>query len=135
MRGEKGKSVTRVLKAESGQDDGEGTGQAGSEAGKHIREVEVSLDELAKMLGEELALPHIEPNGKDTIRSRKDRYTTIGRHGPDSLRHFKRTYKEALKRQVSSGQYNPDDPVIVPTKAIPVIIRTPAIRRPVTVTG
>ena len=99
-----------------GQQPGEGTGQAGSEEGSHIREVEVSLDELAKMLGDELSLPRIEPKGKDTIRSRKDKYTTIGRHGPDSLRHFKRTYKEALKRQVSSGTYDPEQPMIIPTK-------------------
>ena len=31
-----------------GQDDGEGTGEAGSEPGAHIREVEVTLEELAK---------------------------------------------------------------------------------------
>ena len=83
-----------------GQDDGDGQGQAGSEPGAHIGAVEVSLEELAQMLGEELELPNIEPKGKDAIRSKKDKYTTIGRTGPDSLRHFKRTYKEALKRQI-----------------------------------
>jgi hypothetical protein len=99
-----------------GQDDGEGKGQAGSEPGAHIREVEVTLDELAQMLGEELELPQIVPKGKDAIRSRKDKYTTIGRTGPDSLRHFKRTYKEALKRQIAAGQYNPQKPVIIPNR-------------------
>jgi uncharacterized protein len=98
-----------------GQDDGDGQGQAGSEPGRHIREVEVSLDELARMLGEELELPRIEPKGKDAIKSLKDKYTTIGRTGPDSLRHFKRTYKEALKRQIASGQYDAIRPVIIPT--------------------
>jgi uncharacterized sporulation protein YeaH/YhbH (DUF444 family) len=94
---------------------GDGTGEAGSEAGAHIREVEVTLEELAQMLGEQLELPNIIPKGKDSIRSKKDKYTTIGRTGPDSLRHFKRTYKEALKRQIASGQYNPSNPVIIPT--------------------
>lgn len=98
-----------------GQDDGDGQGQAGSEPGAHIREVEVTLEELAQMLGEELELPNIEPKGKDAIKSVKDKYTTIGRTGPDSLRHFKRTYKEALKRQIASGQYDPRRPVIIPT--------------------
>jgi uncharacterized sporulation protein YeaH/YhbH (DUF444 family) len=98
-----------------GQDDGDGTGQAGSEPGAHIREVEVTLEELAQMLADELELPNIVPKGKDSIRSKKDKYTTIGRTGPDSLRHFKRTYKEALKRQIASGQYNPQRPVIIPT--------------------
>jgi uncharacterized protein len=99
-----------------GQDDGDGQGQAGSEPGAHIREVEVSLEELAQMLGEQLELPNIEPKGKDAIRSKKDKYTTIGRTGPDSLRHFKRTYKEALKRQIASGQYDAKRPVIIPSK-------------------
>jgi uncharacterized sporulation protein YeaH/YhbH (DUF444 family) len=98
-----------------GQDDGEGTGQAGSEPGSHIREVEISLEELAEMLGQELELPNILPKGKDAIRSRKDKYNTISRVGPDSLRHFKRTYKQALKRQIASGKYDPERPVIIPT--------------------
>jgi sporulation protein YhbH len=98
-----------------GQDDGQGAGEAGSEPGEHIREVEVTLDELAEMLAEQLELPNIIPKGKDSIRSKKDKYNTIGRTGPDSLRHFKRTYKEALKRQIASGKYDPKNPIIIPT--------------------
>ena len=98
-----------------GQDDQDGQGEAGSEPGAHIREVEISIDELAQMLAEELSLPRIEPKGKDVIKSKKDKYSTISRVGPDSLRHFKRTYKEALKRQIASGQYDPRRPVIIPT--------------------
>ena len=108
--GEEGQVIGR------GQDDGDGTGQAGDQPGGHIREVEISIDELAEMLGEVLELPSIEPKGKDSIKSRKDRYTTIRQTGPDSLRHFKRTYKRALKRQVSSSDYDPVDPVIIPMR-------------------
>ncbi|VAX40744.1 UPF0229 protein YeaH [hydrothermal vent metagenome] len=99
-----------------GGDQEEGVGEAGNEPGQHIREVEISLDELAEMLGNELELPNIEPKGKDTISNKKDKYTTIRRTGPNSLRHFKRTYKEALKRQIASNIYNPKKPVIIPTK-------------------
>ena len=99
-----------------GDDQGDGQGQAGNEPGRHIREVELTLDELAEMLGEELELPNIEPKGKDTIKSKKDRYTTIRQTGPNSLRHFKRTYKRALKRQISLNNYDPDNPVIIPTR-------------------
>ena len=99
-----------------GQDEGDGPGQAGSEPGRHIREVEVSLDELADMLGEELELPNIIPKGTDSIKSQKDKYNTIARTGPDSLRHFKRTYKQALKRQIAGGTYNPQDPLIIPNR-------------------
>ena len=99
-----------------GQDEGDGKGQAGDQPGGHIREVEIGLDELADMLGEVLQLPRIEPKGKDAIKSKKDRYSTVRQSGPDSLRHFKRTYKRALKRQVSMDNYDPNNPVIIPTR-------------------
>ena len=108
--GEEGQPIGR------GQGEGDGQGQAGDQPGNHIREVEISLDELADMLAEALELPNIEPKGKDAIKSKKDRYTTIRQTGPDSLKHFKRTYKRALKRQVASNSYDPERPIIVPTK-------------------
>jgi len=108
--GEEGELIGR------GQGDGEGTGQAGDQPGAHIREVEITLDELAEMLGEVLELPNIEPKGKARIKSKKDRYTTIRQTGPNSLKHFKRTYKRALKRQIAANNYDPQHPVIIPTK-------------------
>jgi sporulation protein YhbH len=94
---------------------GEGD-QAGNAPGRHIMEVEVTLEELARMLGEELELPHIEPKGKENIESRVDRYTGIRRVGPESLRHFKRTYREALKRQVALGVYDQNRPAVIPVR-------------------
>lgn len=99
-----------------GQDDGDGSGQAGDQPGAHIREVEVSLEELADMLAAELELPRIEPKGKNTISSRKDKYNSIRRTGPESLKHLKRTYKKALKRLIAADQYDPQLPVIVPER-------------------
>ncbi len=96
--------------------EGDGKGKAGDQAGSHIREVEISLDELADMLGDVLELPNIEPKGKESIKSRKDRYTSIRQSGPDSLRHFKRTFKRALKRQVTLDNYNYDNPVVIPMR-------------------
>lgn len=95
---------------------GDGQGQAGSEEGKHSLEVDVSLEELAAILGEELELPNIENKGKKNVDVKHYKYTGILKQGPESLRHFKRTFKEALKRSISSGTYNPDRPVIVPIK-------------------
>jgi sporulation protein YhbH len=94
----------------------EGSGKAGKDAGDHAIEVEVSLDELAQILGEELQLPRIEPKGKERIITQKDRYVGIRRTGPESLRHFKRTFRQALQREVMSGKYNPDRPLIVPIR-------------------
>ncbi|MBI3839491.1 MAG: DUF444 family protein [Planctomycetia bacterium] len=93
-----------------------GAGQAGSDPGAHILEVEVSLEELALILGEELELPRIEPKGKPNIEQKKARYSSVRRSGPESLRHFKRTYMEALRRQISSNTYAPDSPRIVPIR-------------------
>ncbi|NJP06763.1 MAG: DUF444 family protein [Chloroflexaceae bacterium] len=92
----------------------DGPGEAGSDPGSHVLEVDITIEELAQILGEELQLPNIEPKGRKNIISEKDRYSGIRRTGPDSLRHFKRTYREALRRQIVSGDYNPDDPVIIP---------------------
>jgi len=95
-------------------EDGPGAGEAGEGEGDHVLEVDVSLDELAEILGQELELPNIEDRGKAKLFSKKDKYTGIRRVGPESLRHFKRTYKEALRRAISSGTYSPDSPMIVP---------------------
>ncbi len=100
----------------SSSDDGDGSGQAGNEPGQHLREVELTLEELAEIIGEELELPNIEPKGKKEIISQKDRYTGINRVGPESLRHFKRTFREALKRQITSGHFNIEKPRIIPIK-------------------
>jgi hypothetical protein len=94
---------------------GEGD-EAGNLPGEHLMEVEITLQELARILGEELELPNIEPKGKENIESRVDRYTGIRRVGPESLRHFKRTYREALKRQIAMGVYNLDTPTVIPVR-------------------
>src|SRR5436305_3631783 len=91
-------------------------GGAGDQPGGHILEVELTLEELADILGEELALPRIQPKGKKNIVTSSDKYTGIRSVGPESLRHFKRTYKRALKRQISSGTYVPSDPRVIPIK-------------------
>ena len=93
-----------------------GEGEAGEGEGEKSLEVNVSLEELASILGEELELPNIEPKGKKTMESVTDRYTSIGSTGPDSLRHFKRTYREAMRRQISIGTYDPKNPVIIPVR-------------------
>ena len=98
------------------QGDQPGAGQAGEDAGEHELEVEVPIADLARILGEELELPAIEPRGRKQLRTDGQRYSGISRAGPNSLRHFKRTFREALKRQIASGQYDPDRPLVVPIR-------------------
>ncbi len=107
-----------------GQGDGEagqqtpGQGQeVGEGAGDHKIEVELGIEELAELLGKELELPRIKPKGSKKIETFENKYTGVSDQGPRGLHHFKKTYKEALKRAISSGTYDPDNPVIIPIKS------------------
>ena len=86
--------------------------QGGTEQGHHLIEVDLTLDELAEILAEELKLPRIEPKGKHRITTIKDKYSSLRRVGPESLRHFKRTFKRALRRQIAAGIYDPKEPMV-----------------------
>ncbi len=99
-----------------GRGDELGSAGPGDAPGNHILEVDISLEELAQILGEELELPNIEAKGKKNITSEKDKYTGISQTGPESLRHFKRTYKQALKRHLITRTYNPEKPIIIPVR-------------------
>jgi uncharacterized protein len=93
-----------------------GEGKAGDQPGAHILEVELTLEELAALLGEELELPRILPKNKNNVDGEVIRYTSARRTGPESLRYFKRTYRAALKRQMASGTYDPEKPSIIPIR-------------------
>jgi len=107
---------------EVGQAMGPGEGEpgsgpgAGNMPGEHVLEVDVTIEELAKILGEELELPNIKPRGRKNVKTLSDKYLGVSRTGPESLRYFKRTYRQALKRQIASGTYDPDRPLVVPIK-------------------
>jgi len=106
-------------KAGVGQGEGEpnaGEGRAGDQPGEHALEVEVPLVELAEILGEELELPRIQPKGRSELIAPVGRYIGIRRTGPESLRHVKRTLRAALRRQITLGTFDPDDPVIIPVR-------------------
>jgi len=96
-----------------GPQTGDALGPGGTDPGQHLMEVDITLDELADILGEELRLPRIRPKGKHQITTAKDRYSGIRQSGPESLRHFRRTFRRALRRQIIDGTYNPAAPRIV----------------------
>jgi hypothetical protein len=97
-------------------DQGSGSGEAGNEPGEHQLEIDLSIDELADILGEALALPRIQPKGSKQIETTTVRYSAMAPVGPEGLRHFKTVYKQALKRQIASGTYDPINPKIVPIR-------------------
>lgn len=106
--GEVGQPIAR------GDDPADGEGKAGSDPGAHVLEVELSIEELAKMLADELRLPRIVPKGEARLHEEKHKYDSIRRTGPESLRHFKRTYVQALRRQIATGMYDPRRPRVIP---------------------
>lgn len=91
-------------------------GKAGDQPGAHILEVELTMEELAALLGEELELPRIQPKNKNNVEGDVIRYTSARRTGPESLRYFKHTYRAALKRMVASGTYDYEKPNIIPIR-------------------
>lgn len=93
-----------------------GQGEAGDTPGQHALEVDITMEELADILGEELELPRIEPKGNKSTDTTVTKYTGRAPVGPEGLRHFKASYKEALKRYMAEGTYDPEDPMIVPIK-------------------
>lgn len=112
-----GQGEGQVGEGLGGDPQGPGQGQgAGEQAGEHTLEVDVDLNQLAEIMGEELELPRIEPRGSETLETVKERYTGIRNVGPESLRHFRRTYKQALKRMISTGSYTPSNPIVVPIR-------------------
>jgi hypothetical protein len=115
-RGKGGKGEGEGESGEGEAAEGEGGGAAGSQPGAHILEVEVELDDLAEMLGAELELPNIQPRGVKELAADGGRYNGVRATGPDSLRQFRRTYKNALKRALASGTYDPREPRVVPIR-------------------
>jgi hypothetical protein len=97
-----------------GTEPGEAGKEAGKEPGMDFIDLEITREELLEML--EAELPRVEPKGTRMIDSEEVKYTSIRRIGPEPLRHMKRTWKEALKREISEGTYDPQDPVIIPTQ-------------------
>lgn len=95
---------------------GEGGREGGDQNADNPLEVDVSLEDMANLLSDELELPRIEPKGKSQIELDSHKYRTTRTTGPESLKLFKKTYFQALKRQVSAGEYDMDNPVVLPIK-------------------
>ncbi|MBI1968597.1 DUF444 family protein [Candidatus Woesearchaeota archaeon] len=87
--------------------DGSGAGDSGFEEGDRV---DFSCEELTDLLIEDLRLPKLKPTDSGDITEKRVRYDSISRTGPQSLRHPRRTLKQALKRSIATGTYQPGDP-------------------------
>jgi uncharacterized protein len=88
---------------------GNGDGEPGSDSGEHIIDVGVSLDYYFDMLGDELELPNMQPKDNSEIVKEVTKWNAISNNGNNSLLHKRRTLKNALKRVMSLGEYDPLD--------------------------
>ncbi len=87
-----------------GQARGPGRGPgAGEEPGIDYYEAEVTMDELAELVFEDLGLPNLEPKRLQELESEDVRFTDIRKSGPFANLDKKRTLRENVKRNARAG--------------------------------
>ena len=82
---------------------GKGQGPAGEEPGVDYYEAEVSVDEIAALLFEDLGLPNLQEKRLQEIESEAIRFTDIRRRGAMSNLDKRRTLLENIKRNAAHG--------------------------------
>lgn len=102
-----------VLAQEPQSGSGQGKG-AGEEPGVDYYEAEITIDELAEMIFEDLGLPNLKPKKKPELVAEAVEFKDIRKKGISSNLDRKRTILEAIKRSARKGQYGlkkitPDD--------------------------
>jgi sporulation protein YhbH len=103
-QGQGDSKVGDVIGQEAG---GQGPGrgkQAGDTPGVDYYEAEITLDELAALVFEDLGLPFLENRGKHEIQSEDVRFDEIRKHGIMSNLDKKRTILENLRRNARLGR-------------------------------
>jgi sporulation protein YhbH len=92
--------VGDVIAREGQQGQGPGRGdQAGDQAGQDYYEAEVEIDEIAKLIFEDLHLPFLEEKAKQAVESKTTKFTEIRRTGIMSNLDKRRSMLENIKRQ------------------------------------
>lgn len=86
---------------QQGQEEGQGkeAGQAGDKPGEDIYEAEISIDELAELIFEDLQLPNLQSKPKGEQTTDHIEFTDIRKKGIMSNVDKKRTILESMKRQ------------------------------------
>lgn len=96
--------------------------QAGQEDGDSIR-VAVDMDDVLDLLQEDLQLPNLKPKSAQTFEDIQYKYNSLSKIGPESLRHNRKTWQEAMKRMASTGDLGKLH--VLPGFDIPVRMITP----------
>lgn len=92
-----------------GQGPGKGQGPAGEQPGVDYYEAEVSVDEIAALIFEDLALPNLQEKRLQEIESPAVRFTDIRKKGAMSNLDKRRTLMENIKRNASQGNAHVGD--------------------------
>jgi sporulation protein YhbH len=101
-QGQGGSKVGDVI-GQQGDEQGQGP-QAGSEPGVDYYEAEVTLDELAAMIFEDLGLPNLEEKRSQELEAESVKFTDIRKHGIMSNLDKRRTILENIKRNAIKGE-------------------------------
>ncbi|HLI51534.1 MAG TPA: sporulation protein YhbH [Thermomicrobiaceae bacterium] len=99
-----GKSKVGDVIGQTGKGKQPGNGQqAGDQPGIDYYEAELTIDELADMVFEDLCLPHLEEKRMQELESETVRFTDIRKKGPFANLDKKRTIRENIKRNAWRG--------------------------------
>ncbi len=82
---------------------GQGGKGAGSEPGVEYYEAEITVDELAELLFEDLGLPNLKDKKKASIAADYVEFKDVRKKGASGNIDRRRTIKEAIKRSAQSG--------------------------------
>src|SRR6185312_9459924 len=79
-------------------------GQAGQEPGVDYYEADVTVDELAALIFEDLGLPFLEEKKLAEMETEAVRFTDVRKKGPMANLDKKRTIMENMKRNAAKGE-------------------------------
>lgn len=82
---------------------GKGQGPAGEDAGVDYYEAELTIDELAELVFEDLNLPRLKPKSAADLTVEETRFDDVRKQGMMSNVDKRRTLLEAVKRQALGG--------------------------------
>lgn len=126
VHGDSGEGIGRGPGKEGdtiGRDPQPGNGnQAGDQEGEGIH-IQIDMEDVLAFMEEELKLPFMKPKPNETFEEVKIKYNDISKVGLNSLRHTRRTMKEALKRLAMGGEL--DQVQLVPGASVPMKVITP----------
>ncbi len=78
-------------------------GEAGKDPGQDYYEAEITMEELAAMIFEDLGLPNLEQKRQQELQTDAVRFTDVRKKGPMTNLDKKRTILENMKRNAAKG--------------------------------